>query len=134
MFASLRRDGAGGRGRRLVGRRRGRGLVALAAGAVEPALERPGVGGRGADALVSGPVGGAGPGRRRRRSGPPLPRRPRRRGGAGRRGAAAVVAVAVERSLLPGGVHVVGSHLLPPFLSLQSANKDGFSERFVQET
>lgn len=57
--------------------------AAVGAGAVEPALEGPGVGRRRADAL----------GRRRR---------------AGRRRAAAVVAV--EPALLLHRVHVVGSH------------------------
>lgn len=71
-LASLRRDGAGGRGGRRVGGGRGRG--ALGACAVEPALERAGVGGRSADALVGGPVAGAGGGGSR--PGPPPPRGP----------------------------------------------------------
>ena len=46
--------------------------VTLGVGAVEVALEGPGVGGRRADALGSGPVARAGG--RRRRPGPPPPR------------------------------------------------------------
>ena len=48
------------------------GFLALGVGVVEAALEGPGVGGRRADALGSGPVARAG--RRRRRPGPPPPR------------------------------------------------------------
>ena len=46
--------------------------MALGVGAVEAALEGPGVGGRRVDALGSGPVARAE--RRRRRPGPPPPR------------------------------------------------------------
>ena len=68
---------AGCRGTALAGgRRRAASLtlavaVALGVGAVEAALEGPGVGGRRADALEGGPVARAG--RRRRRPGPPPP-------------------------------------------------------------
>lgn len=114
---SLRRDGAGGR--RWHGRRRrggggggrgGRGrrvAVAVGAAAVEAALERPSVCGRGADALgrVTVAVGGGGG-----RPAPPHVLR-RRRGRAGGRGAVVVV-VAVEPAFLRSGVHVVGRHEL----------------------
>ena len=48
------------------------GFLALGVGAVEAALEGPGVGGRRVGALGSGPVARAE--RRRRRPGPPSPR------------------------------------------------------------
>lgn len=81
--------------------------AAVGAGAVEPALEGPGVGRRRADALGGGPVA-TGAGGRRRRPGPAPPLRLGRRRRAGRRRAAAVVAV--EPARLLRRVHVVGSH------------------------
>lgn len=82
--------------------------VAVGAGAVEAALERPGVRGRRAHALGRGAVAvavavGGGDGR------PAPPDLLRRR--AGGRGAV-VVAVGVEPAFLGRRVHVVGRHAL----------------------
>jgi hypothetical protein len=93
--------------------------VALGVGAVEPALERPGVGRGRAHAL--GPAAAAVAVARGGRGGeaaPEVARRCRRRRRAARRGRAGAVAVrAVEPSLLARRVHVVGRHrsvFLPP--------------------
>lgn len=93
--------------------------VALGVGAVEPALERPGVGRGRAHAL--GPAAAAAVtvarGGRGGEAAPEVARRCRRRRAA-RRGRAGAVAVrAVEPSLLARRVHVVGRHrsvFLPP--------------------
>lgn len=132
VLASLRRDGAGGRG--LHGRRRrggggGRGRrVAVRAAAVEPALEGAGVRRRRADALGAGPMSAAAG--RRRGGGRPAPPHLRRRRRAGRRRAAAVVAVAVEPAFLPSSVHVVGRHYSLLSVVLHTI-KDGFNERLI---
>jgi len=104
--ATVREDGGGGGGS--GGGRGGRGRrVAMGAGAVEAALERPRVRGRRADALGRGAVAvGVAVGGGRGRPAPPHVLR-RRRGRAGGRGA---VVVAVEPALLRRRVHVVGRH------------------------
>lgn len=117
---SLGLDGAGGGGGRpgrgggaAGGRGGGRGgvrvavAVALGVGAVEAALERPGVRRRRAHALgaaAAAVAAGGGVGEA------PAHRPRRRRRGARRRGVGAVVAV--EPALVAGGVDVVGRHLL----------------------
>jgi len=105
--ATVREDGGGGGGS--GGGRGGRGRrVAMGAGAVEAALERPRVRGRRADALGRGAVAVAVGGGRGRPAPPQVLRR--RRGRAGGRGAVVVPSSAAVPALLRRGVHVVGRH------------------------
>lgn len=116
--ASLGLDGARGGGRRDGRRGRGGGAgrggrrgrvgvaVALGVGAVEAALEGPGVRRRRADALGRA-AAAAVASRGRGREAPPHHARRRRRGPRGGRRAAVV---AVEPAILAGGVDVVGRH------------------------